>query len=180
MLTQLLRIGGRFSLAVAACTFMVSVSGGCSMFPKSGKDAIVDESVALQGSESAEAFQRIRQAKAQNAIVLQVTGDSEPIRVLPLPPDGRSVFVSDLLRQTGIQEKLGRMHVTVYRSSPVDFMGAKMEVRFDEEGEVIRPETDYALQAGDRIRIAKDTTTRLNKLFDQIIPPNGSKAITGR
>ena len=180
MLTHLLRIAGRFSLAVATGAILVSVSGGCSLFPKSGKDALADGSVALQGSESADTFQRIRQAKAQNAIVLQVTGDSEPIRVLPLPPDGRAVFVSDLLRQTGIQEKLGRMHVTVYRSSPVDFMGAKMDVRFDEDGEVVRPETDYALQAGDRIRIAKDTTSRLNKLIDQILPPNGSKAIAGR
>lgn len=159
---------------------VVLFGGGCTSFTKSSIDPITDGSVPLQGSDSAEVYQRIRQAKAQNSIVLQVDGDSEPVRILPLPPDGRAVFVSDLIRQTGIQEKLGRMHVTVYRSSPVDFAGAKMDVRFDESGESIRPETDYHLQSGDRIKICEDTSSSFGRLLDQIVPANASKAIVGR
>lgn len=141
---------------------------------------MLDQAVPLQGSEAAEMYKRIQQAKSQNSIVLQVSGDSQPIRVLPLPADGTPVFVSDLLKQTGIQEKMGRMLVSVHRSSPADFAGAKMDVRFDEEGETIRPETDYALRSGDRVKIMKDPQTSFGNLLDQILPSNASRAFIGR
>lgn len=154
--------------------------GGCSTFSKSAGDNSLEATLPLQGSDSADAFQQMRQAKSQNSIVLQVDGDSKPVRVLPLPPDGKPVFVSDLLRQTGIQEKMGKMLVTVHRGSPVDFEGAKMDVRFSEDGDSIRPETDYSLQSGDRIRIRKNPKTAFSNLVDQILPSNASRAIVGR
>ena len=159
-------------------TFGVISCGGCSLLPKGGND-IAGPTMPLQGSPSAEAFKRVQEAKSQNAIVLQVTGDSQPIRVLPLPSDGTPVFVSDLLRQTGIQDKMGRMLVTVHRSSPSDYQGAKMEVRFSDDGSTIRPETDYSLQSGDRIRIAKDPTTVFGSLMEQIIPINTKRGMAG-
>jgi hypothetical protein len=161
-------------------TLLAMNCGGCSMFNKSSKELMYDQQVPLHASDSNETHKQVQQAKSQNSLVLQVEADSQPIRVLPLPPNGRPVFVSDLLKQTGIQEKMGRMIVTVYRPSPVDFAGAKMIVRFDDEGETVRPETDYSLQAGDRVKISKDTTTSLSKFVDQIIPPNASRAIIGR
>lgn len=152
---------------------------GCSAFPKGMGKLSTESGEPLQGSESAAAFQRIREAKSQNSIVLQVSGDSQPIRVLPLPQDGTPVFVSDLLRQTGLQDKFGRMMVTVHRSSEFDYVGAKMDVRFDDSGKIIRPETDYCLQAGDRIKIAKDPRTSFGSLLDEILPTNASRAIVG-
>ncbi len=162
-----------------ASLILVGSMTGCSILGKPSRELAFDESAALQGSDSAEVYQRIRQAKTQNAVVVQVADDSQPIRILPLPADGRSVFVSDLLKQTGVQDKLGRMLVTVYRSSPVDYAGAKMVVKFEDKGDAVRPETDYALQAGDRIKIAKDTSTAIGGIFDQILPSNGSRAIVG-
>jgi hypothetical protein len=160
-------------LALASC-------GGCSVLNKSSGTMNLESAIPLQGSDSADAFQRMRQAKSQNSIVLQIDGDSQPIRVLPLPPDGKPVFVSDLLRQTGVQEKMGRMIVTVHRSSTVDYQGAKMEVRFSTNGETIRPETDYALQSGDRIKIMKDSRTGFGNMLEQILPANASRAFMGR
>jgi|GEM_PF-2058669 len=154
--------------------------GGCSTFSKSAGDNRLETTLPLQGSDSADACQQMRQARSQNSIVLQVDGDSKPVRVLPLPPDGKPVFVSDLLRQTGIQEKMGKMLVTVHRGSPVDYEGAKMDVRFDEDGESVRPETDYSLQSGDRIRIRKNPKTAFSNLVDQILPTNASRAMIGR
>jgi hypothetical protein len=172
---SLVRLTWIHSLAAAGCL----VFSGCSALNKASLDPMIEGAAPLQGSDSAELYQRIRQAKTQNSIVLQVQGDSEPVRILPLPPDGRAVFVSDLLRQTGVQEKMGRMHVVVYRSSPVDFAGAKMDVRFDESGETVRPETDYHLQSGDRIKICPDPTSAMSRLFDQMLPANASRAIVG-
>jgi len=159
---------------------VVTAAGGCSLTGKSPLDGNFSKAPTLAGSESVDAFQRMRDAKANQSIVLQVAGDSEPIRVLPLPPDGRAIFVSDLLKQTGVQESMGRMIVTVYRSSPVDYQGAKMLVRFEPDGKSIRPETDYALQSGDRIKVMKDTTSALSSVIEQIFPTNAARAFGSR
>lgn len=153
---------------------------GCSVFGKHAPKSLEDSGVALEGSSSAEAYKRLKQAKSQNAIVLQVDGDSMPIRVLPLPHDGQPVFVSDLLTQTGIQDKMGRVLVTVYRTGDDGFSSARMDVKFDDKGEKVRPECDYSLRAGDRIRILEDPSNGLTGLLDQILPSNASRAIIGR
>lgn len=121
---------------------------------------------ALQPSQSAETYQKIRQAKAQNAIVLQVVGDSEPIRVLPLPPGGESVFVSELFEQTGLGSRLGRsMKATLYRPSTKSLSGIRMQIDVESGGKVT-PSTDYSLRPGDRIEIAKDDRSGLQSLVD--------------
>ncbi len=173
-------LGTRAARYLVAGTVALVVCGGCNTFSKSNCSATLDAAVQLQGNDSAEVVKRIQEAKSQNSVVIQVAGDSQPIRVLPLPSDGTPVFVSDLLRQTGIQEKMGRMLVTVQRSSPVDYTGAKMDVRFDEHGDNVRPETDYALQSGDRVKISKDSRTAIGGFLDQIIPSNATRAIVGR
>ncbi len=172
-----------FSNRLAAATLslgMLLSLTGCSVFGKSSAKGLGEKPIALEGSDSAEAFKRLKQAKSQNAIVLQIDGDSMPIRVLPLPPDGRPVFVSDLLKQTGIQEKMGRILVTVYRPADDGYSSARMDVRFDQSGEKVRPECDYSLRAGDRIRIVEDTNTGITSMLDSLLPSNASKAIIGR
>jgi hypothetical protein len=161
------------------CLIAAGATPGCHLFQKPGVGTLAAESTPLRGSDSAEVFQRIREAKSQNAIVMQIAGDSSPIRVLPLPPDGQSVFISDLLKQTGIQDKLGRIHATLYRPTPDDPSGIRMEVKFSERSGIIRPETDYALQAGDRIRISKNEQSSFAGMFDQILPSNGARAFRG-
>tara|TARA_R110002049_G_scaffold2750_8_gene22139 strand:- start:50543 stop:50971 length:429 start_codon:yes stop_codon:yes gene_type:complete len=137
----------------------------------SGDDTYSDEGVGmqLQGSESAQAFKRVAQAKSQNAIVLHVPGDAEPMRVLPLPGDGQSVFVSDLLRQSGVQQKIGRVQAVLYRSSPQSINGIRMAVNMAPDGKTVRPESDYALRAGDRLEVAEAPPRPLNGMFTTIL-----------
>lgn len=149
----------------------LALTTGCNVFEKNDKSLASGE-MPLQGSDSAEIFQRIREAKAQNAVVVQVAGDSTPVRVLPLPPDGRSVYVSDLLAQTGIQEKVGSLRATLYRANPQTPSGIPMEVRFDPRGGSVRPDSDYALQPGDRLKVSKAEKPLLGGMLDQIIPGN--------
>lgn len=106
------------------------------------------------GSLSMETYQRIRQAKAEGAVVLQVAGDEAPIRVLPLPESPRSVFVSELLTQTGVMKRFGRVDATLYRPSPESISGIRMDVQFDGDG-VVEPASDYALRPGDRLHVRK-------------------------
>ncbi|MCO8122800.1 hypothetical protein NHH03_13715 [Stieleria sp. TO1_6] len=126
------------------------------------------ETISSDGSMTMEAYQRIRQAKAQNAVVLQVAGDEQPIRVLPLPSGQRSVFVSELLNQTGVLKKFGRVDATVYRPSPESISGIRMDVQFGEGGQ-IDPSSDYALRPGDRVQVRQRTSSGLQSLVDMAL-----------
>ncbi len=112
-----------------------------------GLDETMDEKV----------YMNVRRAQAENSIVLQLSGDEEGGRVLPLPPEnsGRSVFVSDLLKQTGVMKKIGTVDAVLYRSSPNSIGGIRMEVQMTEDRRSVRPESDYALQTGDRVYVTK-------------------------
>ena len=121
---------------------------------------------ATSAAPSVDVYQKVRQAKAQNSIVLEIVGDGEPVRVLPLPPNGRSVFVSTLLTQTGVLAKLGKIEATLYRSSATSLGGVRMAVSMDQSGEAVRPESDYALRAGDRLQVRKFQGSAFQNLVD--------------
>jgi hypothetical protein len=150
----------------------MAIVPGCNVFAMKDK-AYPNGEFALQSSDSADVFKRVREAKSQNSVVVQVVGDNNPVRVLPLPPDDRSVFVSDLLKQTGLRDKIGPMRVTLYRANSHSPMGIPMEVKFTTRGGDVRPDADYALQAGDRIRITKDDRTAWGEMIDQFLPSRG-------
>jgi hypothetical protein len=125
--------------------------------------------VAGDGSMTMEAYQKIREAKAQNAVVLQVAGDEQPVRLLPLPPPGqKSVFVSELLNQTGVLEALSPIEATVYRPSPESISGIKMNIRFGEDG-TVDPASDYGLRPGDRVHVRQIKTTAWESLVEMVL-----------
>ena len=118
---------------------------------------------------SEQVYQAVRQAKAENGVVLQVIGDDSPARVLPLPPGTRSVYVSELLSQTGVQEKLDNIEATLFRSSTDSIGGIPMEVKMSDDGEFVRPESDYSLQAGDRLMVSKAANPAMQALFNAVL-----------
>ena len=122
----------------------------------------------LVGSVSEQAYQGVRQAKSQNAVVLEVVGDSEPVRIMPLPA-GKTVYVSNLLEDTGVTKKLGVIEATLYRSEADSIGGLPMEVRIGGDGQTVRPESDYALRPGDRLKVAEGTHPLLQGLFGGIL-----------
>lgn len=149
------------------------ISSGCSLFRGKSDKELVGNQYALTSSDTEEVYLRVREAKAQNSVVVQVVGDSVPVRVLPLPPGERSVFVSDLLTQTGLQDKLGAVNVTVFRATSHSPMGVPMEVKFTTPGGDVRPECDYALRPGDRLRISKDDRSMFSQMLNAFIPVRG-------
>lgn len=159
-------------LITAMAIGSMAIAPGCNVFRKKDNAASGGE-FALHEADSADVFKRVREAKSQNSVVVQVASDSAPVRVLPLPPDDRTVFVSDLLKQTGLQDKMGPMRVTLYRANSQAPMGIPMEVKFTTRGGDVRPEADYALQAGDRIRISKDDRSAWGEMLNQFLPTSG-------
>lgn len=123
------------------------------------------DDLATDGSMTMEAYEKIREAKAQNAVVLQVAGDEQPVRVLPLPEGEKSVFVSELLDQTGVIRRYGTVYATLYRQSPQSIAGIKMKIKITDDGK-IDPSTDYGLRAGDRVQVRQKKNTPLQMLVD--------------
>ncbi|WP_372719187.1 hypothetical protein [Novipirellula sp.] len=169
--------------ALVLSVLVIGLSGGCSAFnlpgfnPAEPGTNYVASGVAgghrgLDETMDAMVYQKVRQAQAENSIVLQVAVDKdEPVRVLPLPPEssGRSVFVSDLLKQTGVLQKLGSVNAILYRSSPQAIGGIRMEVRMNESHTVVLPESDYALKTGDRIYVTKSEISPIQTLVTQAL-----------
>ncbi len=162
---------------LATLCFAVAVvsSVGCSTFKLPGFNTTpvggsysTGELGGVDETMDMDVYQKVRQAQAENSIVLQVASDDdEPVRVLPLPPEssGRAVFVSDLLKQTGVMQKLGSVEATLYRSSPQVIGGVRMKVRMSEGRTVVLPESDYSLRPGDRLYVAKSTNTVMDTLL---------------
>ena len=181
----------------------VSIAPGCSLFPggAAGTSALGTMGFGFLSTESSpastyvpvggdatlpsssfnqEAYQAVRKAKQENAIVLQILDTDEPVRVLPLPnaqgshpnhpgldvpPSG--IFVSTLLTQTGVLQKYGRVQATLFRPSPANFEGVRMDVIFSpNDKRQVRPESDYALRPGDRLVIREDNSMQLDSILN--------------
>jgi hypothetical protein len=123
----------------------------------------------LHASEGEMMYKKVREAKSQNAIVLQIAGAEPPIRVLPLPPEGQTVFVSDLLNQTGVLEEFGRIDATLYRDAPGMPAGVRMAVKMNRDHDQVRPESDYSLRSGDRLSVQKAKSPAMNGLLSGLL-----------
>ncbi|QDT02725.1 hypothetical protein K227x_11030 [Rubripirellula lacrimiformis] len=154
--------------AIVAWASLVMLTTGCSTIhipssPFSHPSSELDGYAGMEGvpqlpsTEAEEVYNAVRQARSQGGIVLHVPGDSPPTRVLPLPTDGRSVYISNLLKQTGVQKKLGTIEATLFRHSATSIAGIPLECKMDDDAYSVRPEFDYALQPGDRLRVKKAT-----------------------
>ncbi|EGF26742.1 hypothetical protein [Rhodopirellula baltica] len=136
-------------------------------------DTVGSGAMMTTGTFNEEVYHKVREAKANSSIVLQIVGDQTPVRVLPLPPasgatpQGPSVFVSTLLKQTGVDKRFGRMEAVLYRHSTDSVEGHRMEVQFADRGAGdVRPESDYALRAGDRLVVRESQSGGISSLVD--------------
>lgn len=120
-------------------------------------------------SEMEMVYHGTRQARANQGIVLHIQGGDPAVRVLPLPADGRSVYVSQLLTQSGILEKLGNVEATLFRHSEQSISGLPMECKMTRDGKQIKPESDYSLRPGDRLRVRKSTKMGMDSLVDLVL-----------
>lgn len=136
-------------------------------FSKAAPDPYGAQANGFEGDPSIaeKLYHATRTAQAQNSVVLQVVGDSDPARILPLPPEGQTVYVSQLLNQTGVMKRFGGVHATLYRYSPSVIGGVRMAVKMSKDGSSVRTESDYALQPGDRLKVEELATSVIGLLL---------------
>ena len=160
---------------VLATIFLTTIFCGCaplqlptSLFPDKKSDGFRRQGIAtdIDPSMTEKIYYAVRQAKAENGVVLQVIGDASTVRVLPLPEGDRTVYVSELLTQTGVIEKLGHVDATLHRPSDESISGVPMEIKMGRSRDNVQPSSDYALQPGDRLTVRKATNPALELLFD--------------
>lgn len=150
---------------------------GCSMITPSSK---MDDTLVLQSSAPTSDYQVVADAQRNNAIVLEVVGAKTPTRAIPLPSDGRPVYVSDLLRQSGLSDQFLRMDAALFRNSPTTVNGVRMGIRFKTGTNQVAPEHDYALQAGDRVRVVELDLNPFESFANMwSLPANGRRAAVG-
>ena len=151
---------------------------GCSTFempptpfarPANSPYLSLSPSLDVKNGVQEQAYYAVRQAKAENGIVLEVVGDSNPARLMPLPNGEKTVYVSDLLTETGVLAKLETIHATLYRYSSGSLNGMPMEVRMSKDRTTVRPESDYALQAGDRLRVGQAPNPAMESLYNAFL-----------
>lgn len=152
---------------LTGCTTL-KLSSSSFSFGKEESNYKVGE-LQLEPSASEKVYRAVQQSRSQNAIVLQILGDSSPVRVLPLPPGESSVFVSDLLKQSGVTKKLGSIEATLFRNSSEAIGGIPMEVKMGPDGRSVRPESDYALRAGDRLRVQEAPSPAMKSLVNALL-----------
>ena len=145
------------SLALGLCCAL----GGCSLL-QGGADS--DQASLLQTTGVADQFQAVAKAKQNNAVVLHVIGAKEPSRIIPLPNDGTTVYVSMLLNQSGVTKDFGLIDATLHRNGTDIMSGVKMAVRFIPKSKTVVPECDYALQPGDRLEIQEKKISPLEAM----------------
>ena len=124
----------RLPIALIACS-AVAITIGCGSvtvpktpFGKPKSSPYADATSGFEGDPrlAQRLYQATRTAASQNSLVLQVVGDADPARILPLPPAGQTVYVSQLLEQTGVMKRYGGVSATLYRYNTAVIGGTRM------------------------------------------------------
>ncbi|WP_146532394.1 hypothetical protein [Rubripirellula reticaptiva] len=170
----------KYSAAIAVAFACLAMTTGCTSIklpasPFSHPAGELGDYTGLEGvpqmpeSESERVYFAVKQAIANDSIILHVPGENPSTRILPLPTDGRSVYVSTLLEQTGVKKKMGFINATLYRHSSDSIAGIPLECRMNRDGSSIKAECDYSLQPGDRLTVRKGTNPAMQSIFNTML-----------
>jgi hypothetical protein len=78
---------------------------------------------------------------------------------------GQGATVQSAIEASGATKKFRKMDVAVMRKVEGDYKPLRMSSDYNATKKKIRPETDYALQHGDRIVITPKSENQLLKMF---------------
>ena len=162
-----------FSLGISSCRFLgappLQLPNNPFQIPSSTGGNQLSLGSRVDSSMTEAVYYAVKRAKSENGVVLQVVGDNHPVRVLPLPDDERTVYVSELLSQTGVLKALGYVGATLFRASSESISGVRMEIKMERSKDSAQPSSDYALQAGDRLMVSKAANPAIEMLLNGIV-----------
>jgi hypothetical protein len=147
---------------------------GCTLLKQQDKPV---PNAAMQMAGTAEEFRVTSEAERNNSVVLDIIGSKTPAKVIPLPADGQPVYISTLLKQSGLIEEYPRMNAKLYRNSNDTLNGIRMGVRFLPKSNQVAPEYDYVLRAGDRLEVVEVDVNPLESLTDIFSSSGGRKLV---
>ena len=130
-------------------------------------------SLQVKGPAQAQLGEPVPQAPT--FIVEVREGKSQKSRVKQLPLT-EPLTIQDLLEKTGTLSEFTRMNITIERRVPGQRYPLKLQVPFDPASRHVAMASNYAVHPGDRIIIAEDARTIIERLMDQAIDMMGPLA----
>jgi hypothetical protein len=85
-------------------------------------------------------------------------------------PLRQQMFVSDLLEAVKAEKRYRRMDITVFRASQDDGRWHRMESEYQGRKHGVTQLTNYEIRPGDRVVIAEDTSTTLDRILEGMNP----------
>ncbi len=85
-------------------------------------------------------------------------------------PLRQPMFVADVLDEVKAERRYRRMNITIFRASPETGRWSRMEVEYQGRKHGVTELTNYEIRPDDRVVIAEDTTTTLDKILDGMNP----------
>jgi len=106
------------------------------------------------------------------AVVLEVRNGKRHFERIPLSAD-KPTFVQDVVDDAKLVEKLGKIQITILRSTGANSPPIRMVSDFDAETKRIVVGQNYAIQPNDKIVVNKDSSSWLDGL--SIIPKKSAR-----
>lgn len=100
-------------------------------------------------------------------VEIREDGRQPQLTSLPLPD---SMYVQQVLDQSGALRRFRRVRVEIYRQLP-EGGGHRLDVVFDKTTHRIPPSSDYSIHPDDRVVITEDRSTILDDMLESIGGP---------
>lgn len=157
-------------MSVSALLMTCVVAGGCTSVM--GRTQTATSNLDVKQGEALgygpDAGQKV-EAMGESGlpmVYLEVRNGGVHRERFPIPPD-KPYFVADLVSDTNLTKRVGRIKVTVARETVAGQPPVRMDVDFDSSGKNVMVEQNYALQPGDRVFVSKDESTVFTRTLEK-------------
>lgn len=157
-------------LALAMAVLFVS---GCSAFnftPRKSTDALDLASLQRAGYQLDEngAIRTPHIKDGAVGVILEVHNDGEPHHeMIPMRPD-KPLFVEDVVKDAKLVDRIGKIKVSIMRTTTPNMPPVRMDVGFDSKGKHVMQEQNYALQPNDRIVVRKNDKSWFSEAVESV------------
>jgi hypothetical protein len=104
---------------------------------------------------------------AKFQVEVRESGKQPELKQFPLP---QTLYVQQVLDQSGVLRRFRRLKIEIYRQLPGG-RGHRLDVAFDRAEHRVPPGADYAIHPNDRIVITEDTSTLLDDMLESLSGP---------
>jgi hypothetical protein len=150
----------------------VLFASGCTTFnltPRKSTDTLDIASLERAGYPTDEngAILPVQIKDGATGVILEVHNGETHHEMIPMRPD-KPLFVEDVVKDAKLVERIGKIKVSIIRSTTPNAPPVRMDVGFDSKGKNVMQEQNYALQPNDRIIIRKNDRSWIDQALESV------------